>query len=118
MPAVGRIVIYARDVEKSASFFVEHFGFEVKREEGDHIVELLHPEGGATLLLHPAAKSQTRGSAVKLVFDVPDVEDFIRKSSLRFGALHKAKGYVFANAKDADGNPLQVSSRAFKPPAG
>ncbi|HEX8049272.1 MAG TPA: VOC family protein, partial [Rhizobium sp.] len=28
--------------------------------------------------------------------------------------LHQADGYVFANAKDPSGNPIAISSRAFR----
>lgn len=115
MPALGRIILYVRDVEQSASFYVAHFGFEVKREEGDRIVELVSPQGGTNLLLHPTARSQKTGqSTIKLVFDVEDVEDFVAASKLKFGTIHKAGGYSFANAKDVDGNSVQVSARAFK----
>lgn len=69
-------------------------------------------------MLHPAAKSQKVGqAAVKLVFDVEDVEGFVAaagKQGLAFGVRHKGDGYVFANARDPDGNPISVSSRAFR----
>lgn len=111
---LGRLILYVKDVEKSASFYVEHFGFEAKREEGDRIVELNHPQGGASLMLHPTARTQKTGqSTIKLVFDVEDAEAFVKASHLKFGTVHKANGYSFANAKDIDGNSVQVSSRAF-----
>jgi hypothetical protein len=33
---------------------------------------------------------------------------------LKFGATHRADGYVFANAKDPDKNSVSISSRAFR----
>jgi catechol 2,3-dioxygenase-like lactoylglutathione lyase family enzyme len=115
---LGRIVVYARDVEKTAAFYARHFGFEISREPGDRIVELIGPQDGAHLLVHPAAKSQKTGQVnVKLTFDVEDVESFARQSAnsgLKFGALHKGDGYVFANAKDPDGNSISISSRAYR----
>jgi predicted enzyme related to lactoylglutathione lyase len=115
MPALGRIILYVKDVEQSASFYVAHFGFEVRREEGDRIIELAHRHGGANLLLHPTARSQKSGqSTIKLVFDVEDVEKFVARSKLKFGTIHKAKGYSFANAKDIDGNSVQVSGRRLR----
>ena len=33
---------------------------------------------------------------------------------LAFGAIHKGDGYAFANAKDPAGNPVSVSSRAYR----
>jgi hypothetical protein len=73
-------------------------------------------------MLHPAAKGQRAGgqTAVKLVFDVEDVEAFCARcaeNGLRFGVIHKADGYVFANAKDPCQNAISVSSRAFRGPA-
>lgn len=115
MPALGRIILYVKDVGQSASFYVAHFGFEVRREEGDRIVELVNPQGGASLLLHPTARSQKTGqSTIKLVFDVEDVETFVAQSKLKFGTIHKADGYSFANAKDIDGNSVQVSGRGMR----
>lgn len=115
---LNRITLYVRDVEESAGFYAKHFGFEVFREEGDRIVELTHPDGGASLMLHPAAKSQKMGQVlVKLVFDVEDVAAFCAaraKEGLSFGSLHKGEDYVFANAKDPDKNSISVSSRAFR----
>ncbi len=115
--ALGRVTLYVRDVERTIAFYVKHFGFEVLRLEGDRIVELIGPDGGANLLIHPAAKSVKTGQVtVKLVFDVEDVTGFSVKAAqngLKFGALHKGDGYLFANAKDPDGNSIAISSRAF-----
>jgi catechol 2,3-dioxygenase-like lactoylglutathione lyase family enzyme len=88
MPALGRIILYVKDVEQSASFYVAHFGFEVRREEGDRIVELLHRHGGANLLLHPTARSQKSGqSTIKLVFNADDMERFVARSKPKFGTI-------------------------------
>jgi predicted enzyme related to lactoylglutathione lyase len=116
--AINRIVLYVKDVERVIAFYEKYFGFRADREEGDRIVELSSGDGGAGLLIHPAAKAQKAGqSLVKLVFDVEDVEAFCagcKKAGLSFGALHKGDGYLFANARDPAGNPISVSSRAFR----
>ncbi|MGV8936489.1 MAG: VOC family protein [Allorhizobium sp.] len=118
MPPLGRITLYVRDVEASVAFYQKHFGLEPLRLEGDRIVELTNPDGGASLMIHAAGKSQKIGQVlVKLGFDVEDVSAFCATGmveGLVFGPLHKADGYVFANAKDPDGNPIAVSSRAFR----
>ncbi|PWE56830.1 glyoxalase [Metarhizobium album] len=110
-----RILLYVRDVEKTTQFYATLFGLEIHRAEGDRIVELIDPRGGANLMLHPAAKSQKTGQAtVKLVFSVPDVEKFCSECSARgfpFGPIHRTGNYAFANAKDPDGNSISVSSR-------
>jgi catechol 2,3-dioxygenase-like lactoylglutathione lyase family enzyme len=115
---LNRLVIYARDVEETAAFYARHFGFKPTRLPDDRIVELVPSDGGAHLLLHPAAKGQRSGqSLVKLVFDVEDVEAFCAERAehgLIFGPIHQADGYAYANAKDPCQNPIQVSSRAFR----
>ncbi|ONG56479.1 glyoxalase [Pseudoroseomonas deserti] len=115
---LSRLVLYVRDVEATAAFYATHFGFRVERLEGDRIVELVPADGGAILMLHPAAKGQRPGqSLAKLVFDVADVEAFCRMAAERglpFGPVHRADGYCFANAKDPAQNPISVSSRAYR----
>lgn len=115
---INRIILYAHDVEVTVRFYEKHFGFQASREAGDRIVELICGQGGASLMIHPAAKEQRRGqSLVKLVFDVRDVEAFCERCAaegLAFGAIHQADGYVFANAKDPSDNSISVSSRAFR----
>jgi hypothetical protein len=54
---------------------------------------------------------------VKLVFQVKDVAAFVAEAGergLKFGAIHEANGYSFANAKDPDKNSVSVSSRAHR----
>lgn len=116
-PALGRIVIYTKKIDEMAEFYSRHFGFFVERSNGDRIVELKPRGPGLTILLHPAASKQKEGQVlVKLVFDAADVEAFCstaRANGLGFGKIHRADGYVFANAKDPSKNSIQVSSRAF-----
>lgn len=114
MTVLGRLVIYAKDVEAMVVFYTETFGFEVLRDPADRIVELRHPDGGATINLHKAAKSQKMGQVlVKLTFDVREVEAFVAQHPA-FGPIHRVPGYEFSNGKDPSGNNVQVSSRAFK----
>lgn len=118
MPAqLGRIIIYTKRIEDVANFYSKHFGFDILRIEGDRIVELVAEEGGGNILLHPMPASRKDGqTVVKLVFDVEDVESFCRdaeKRGLKFGTIHHAQGYSFANAKDPANNSISVSSRAF-----
>jgi len=115
---LARIILYVKDVEHSAAFFALHFGFAVHQSPPDRLTELIPADGGARLLLHKAGKAQKLGqSAVKLVFDTEDVPGFCETAKSRgllFGSPHQADGYQFANAKDPDGNSLQVSSRAYR----
>ncbi|MCC1481844.1 VOC family protein [Roseibaca sp. Y0-43] len=115
---LGRVILYSPKMDDMVAFYTRHFGFSVKPGQGDdRLVELVAPEGGAVILLHPASQGQKQGQVqAKLVFDVPDVPAFCDRAAqdgLRFGPLHRADGYCFANAKDPSGNAIQVSSRAF-----
>ena len=114
---LGRIIIYAKNVERMCSFYEKFFGFKSRSLPEDRIIELVPPHGGACLMLHPAAKSVKTGQVtVKLVFDVRDVQKFCDhslKNGLKFGTIHQADSYSFSNAKDPEKNSIQVSSRKF-----
>ena len=116
--ALSRLILYARDVERTVAFYEKHFGFKVLRLPGDQIVELVAQSGGANLMVHAAAKGVKTGQVtVKLVFDVEDVSGFCERSAsdgLVFSSPHQADGYCYANAKDPCGNNIQVTSRAFR----
>lgn len=118
MTMFNRLIIYASNVEATARFYERFFGFKANREPGDRIVELVSPNGGGIIMLHPAARGQRRGqSIVKLVFDIEDVEAFClqcARDGLTFGPIHIAEGYEFANAKDPCENSISISSRAFR----
>ena len=115
---LGTILIYARDMKKTAAFYSNHFGFNTTGEVVEGLIELHAPDGGAGMLIHQAAKSVKLGQVgVKLSFHVRDVEGFIRAAAqkgFKFGAVHEANGYQYANAKDPDKNSVSVSSRAFR----
>ena len=115
---LGTVVIYARDMKKTAAFYSEHFGLETTGEVLEGLIELLPTDGGAGILIHQAAKSVKLGQVgVKLSFHVKDVRAFAADAALRglnFGAIHEANGYQFANAKDPDKNSVSISSRAYR----
>jgi catechol 2,3-dioxygenase-like lactoylglutathione lyase family enzyme len=118
-PVLGTVMVYARDMQRSAAFYQTHFGFETTGEVVEGLIELHAPGGGgAGILIHQAAKSVKLGQAgVKLCLHVPDVEAFkaaALQQGLAFGPTHQANGYAFANAKDPDGNAVSISSRAFR----
>lgn len=116
--SLGTIIIYARDMKRSADFYAEHFGFVTTGEISEGLIELNAPNAGAGILIHQAAKSVKLGQVgVKLSFHVRDVEVFVAEAAtrgLKFGAIHKANGYAFANVKDPDKNSVSVSSRAHR----
>ena len=102
--SLGSVLIYARDMERTAAFYVRFFGFESSGTVVEGLITLTSPRGGASIVIHQAAKSVKLGQVgVKLVFDVRDVDEFKVQSAalgLAFGATHLANGYSFANAKD------------------
>ena len=116
--SLGTIIIYARDMQKTSTFYSRHFGFETTGEVVEGLIELKSTSGGAGILIHQAAKSVKLGQVgVKLSFHVPDVVAFAAeaaKRGLKFGAVHEANGYQFANAKDPDKNSVSISSRSFR----
>ena len=116
--ALGSVVIYARDMTRTAQFYAHHFGFLTSGDVVEGLIELTPPVGGAAILIHQAAKSVKLGQVgVKLSFHVPDVAAFVARAAangLQFGAIHQAKGYAFANSKDPDNNSVSVSSRAYR----
>lgn len=114
-PKLGTIILYARDMRKTALFYSKHFGLTTSGEVVDGLIELQAPNGGANILIHQAAKSIKLGHAgIKLSFHVQDVESFVadaQRNGLSFGPIHQAQGYCFANTKDPDKNSVSVSSR-------
>jgi predicted enzyme related to lactoylglutathione lyase len=114
-PTLGSLILYTAKTEEMVTFYQTHFGYRAHRKDGDRITEPRPPEGGVPLLLHPAAKGIRQGQAtVKLVFACDTVENFCAKSAARglsFGKIHRADGYVFANAKDPSGNSVSISGR-------
>jgi predicted enzyme related to lactoylglutathione lyase len=112
------VVIYARDMKKTAEFYRRFFGFVTNGEVVDGLIELESGNGGAGILVHQAAKSVKLGQVgVKLSFAVHDVDAFkahAESLGLKFGSTHIANGYLFANVKDPDKNSVSISSRAYR----
>lgn len=111
-----RVIIYARDMQKTADFYTQYFGFRAVPEKG--LIALISKDGKESILIHQAASSIKMGQVcVKLIFNVADVEAFKSsslKKGLKFGATHKGDGYLFANVKDPNKNNVSISSRGVK----
>jgi predicted enzyme related to lactoylglutathione lyase len=116
-PTIARIILYVKDIEKVATFYQRHFGMLRQGISTAGWLELSSLEGGSTIALHQAAKSQHSGAAIKIVFGVSDIAAFKAKCAtdgLEFGPTHIAEGFEFANAKDPAGNAISISSRGLK----
>jgi len=113
----SRIILYVRDIPKVAAFYQTHFGLRPLPGAEAGWLELDAPRGGCRIALQQAARSQKRGSEIKIVFAVRDVAKFVRARAadgLKFGVVHDAGSHAFANARDPAGNSIQVSSRGLK----
>ncbi len=114
---LGTVIIYARDMVKSATFYRDLFGFRTSGAVIEGLIELTGCERGAGILVHQAAKSVKLGQVgVKLSFHVADVEAFKEYAvtlGVKFGPTHTASGYTFVNVKDPDRNSVSISSRAY-----
>jgi catechol 2,3-dioxygenase-like lactoylglutathione lyase family enzyme len=115
---LGTVIIYARDMQESASFYSKYFGFETSGEVVEGLIELNSQGTGAQILIHQAAKTVKLGQVgVKLSFHVDNVEKFVQTAKelgLEFGPIHQANGYQFANAKDPDNHSISISSRSLR----
>jgi predicted enzyme related to lactoylglutathione lyase len=115
-PPIIRIILYVKDIPKVAAFYQRHFGLQPAPGLEKGWLELRPAEGGCAIALHQASVAQKSGAAMKIVFAVPDVAAFRRKgiaAGVKFGPIHEADGFAFANAKDPAGNALQISSRGL-----
>src|SRR3546814_14374069 len=101
---LGTVIIYARDMKKTAQFYSEHFGFQTTGEVAEGLVELHAPNGGAGILIHQAAKSVKLGKVgVKLSFHVQDVQEFANeahKHGLKFEVIPYANADHSPTPKD------------------
>ena len=115
-PSIARVILYVKDMAKVAEFYRRHFGMQPLPTTRSDWLELASGGGGCTIALHQAAVSQKSGAAIKLVFGVADVRGFKQQratAGLKFGVVHQADGFEFANAKDPAGNSIQISSRGL-----
>ena len=111
---IRSVMLFVKDVEKVATFYEQHFGLSRIGELEDGYLEL--DGGGVRLALHSAKWSDgdNSESPAKIVFECANVhaavEDFTKKG-LKFGKLFEWKGFAFADTKDPENNPVQISSR-------
>jgi predicted enzyme related to lactoylglutathione lyase len=116
-PPVARIILYVKNIPKVAAFYEKHFGLVPRPGASAGWIELAGPSGGCTIALHQASKGQKSGAAMKIVFAVADVSAFCamqKRAGLKFGPIHDAGDFAYANAKDPAGNAISISSRGSK----
>ena len=115
---ISRIVLYVRDVPGAVAFYEKYFGMTPTGPPEKGWQELSTPGGGCNLALHQALMtSRERGrSPAKIVFGVTDVHAAKKQMAargLKFGKVHEVNGFAFANARDPEGNPIQISSQGM-----
>jgi predicted enzyme related to lactoylglutathione lyase len=111
---ISRIILFVNDVQTVAKFYQKHFGLEPVGAEEDGWLELA--AGGCNLALHRGRlpPDASRVTPAKIVFAVDDVHAAVAqfaKKGLKFGKVHEWNGFAFADARDPEGNPIQISSR-------
>ena len=115
---LSTIILYARDMQKSAEFYRKHFGFKTTSVVVEGLIKLSAVDGGTSIFIRQAAKSAKLGQVgVKLSFHVANIGAFKAQAAaqgLKFGATHQANGYAFANARDPDKNSVSISRCAFR----
>lgn len=114
---IAAVILYVKDIPKVASFYQRHFGMKPLPSKLKGWLVMEGAPGSCSIALHQAAVSQKSGAAMKIVFGVADVFEFVEereKDGLKFGPVHETGQYEFANAKDPAGNSISVSSRGFK----
>jgi ankyrin repeat protein/catechol 2,3-dioxygenase-like lactoylglutathione lyase family enzyme len=115
-PAVTRIILYVKDLPKVAEFYQRHFGMKPLPSKEPGWLELESGSGGCTIALHQAASTQKSGAAMKVVFGVANVRQFIKEreaDGLKFGPVHAPGTFEFANVEDPAGNSISISSRGL-----
>ena len=113
---ISRIILFVLDVPGVAAFYQRHFGLVPLDGSEDGWLEL--SAGGCNLALHRATTtSRERGrSPAKIVFALSDIHAAKKQfaaNGLKFGKVHEVDGFAFANARDPEGNPIQISSRGL-----
>ena len=111
---IRSIMLFVKDIEKVAAFYERHFGLCRVGETEEGYLEL--DGGGVRLALHAAKWSDgdNSESPAKIVFECEDVRaavDDLTKNGLKFGKVFEWNGCAFADTKDPENNPVQISSR-------
>ena len=111
---IRSIMLFVKDVEKVARFYEEYFELVRVGEPEDGYLELA--AGDVRLALHAAKWSDgdNSESPAKIVFECKDVKTTVadfKKKGLTFGKIFEWNGFAFADTKDPENNPIQISSR-------
>lgn len=109
------VMLFVKNLEKVDSFYEMHFGLKRIGKAEDGYLEL--SSGALRLALHRArpSKGDNSHSPAKIVFACADVHTQVKKfekAGLKFGKMFEWEGFYFADTKDPEKNPAQISSRS------
>jgi catechol-2,3-dioxygenase len=121
---LNHAVLYVRDAEVAADFYVRHFGFEIVDRAGGGTAIFLRAGGGdnhhdlGLFAVGPDAPRPTRGATglYHLAWEVPTIEDVARAAAelSAAGALVGASDHGVSKslyAVDPDGNEFEIMWR-------
>ncbi len=107
---LARIILFTNQMEKMSTFYGEVLGLkQVTKEKGWQEFAA----GPANIALHSGPPSPGR-KGPKIVFHAEDVaahRETLNARGAKFGKLKDAGNFTLTDAKDPDGNPIQLSSR-------
>lgn len=114
--SIARVVLSVWDMPQVTVFYQWHFGLRPLPSARKDWLEFEPEPGGCTFALPHAAKSEKIDPAIEIAVGVLDVRGFVAKrakAGLKFGAIHDAGDFAFANAPDPAGNSISVPSRGL-----
>ncbi|WP_340116242.1 VOC family protein [Pelagibius sp. 7325] len=105
-----RVTIFTSNMDALARFYGEVLGLPALSDTPSW---KLFDAGAVQIALHNGS-AQLGRRPPKLVFhaaDVPAARDAVNARGAKFGQVKQAEDFQMCDAKDPDGNPIQISSR-------
>jgi len=105
----NRVILFVRDVEKCAEFYLNAFGFKVLPGQKPPSVCIEFDTGGCRL----ATSKPASASPHKIVFpaqDVPAARAALIARSVKLGPAKQFGPLTLCDGRDPDGNAFQISN--------
>jgi predicted enzyme related to lactoylglutathione lyase len=112
MLKVSRIILFANDLPRLASFYEDVLGLDVIVSDDPGWREF--DAGGIRIALHKGGRPERAPCAPKIVFQCEDVARLRKALNARgakFGKVKVAGDLLLCDGKDPEGNALQLSNR-------
>ena len=107
---LARVIFFTGQMDAMSNFYGEVLGLKQVTEEKGW---LEFTAGASRIALHSGPSSPGR-KGPKIVFyakDVAALRDVLVARGARFGKVRVGEMFCLCDGKDADGNPIQLSSR-------